>query len=100
MKGFSGYEVEDHVDMLGKPTMNNFKLLLDIFPFKNNKHWHFTAGFYWGPSQFAKADNTTEAMTSLLAVGIYNRMYELSPMIMGWSVRLVSVIIWSQVLTA
>ena len=76
MKGFSGYDVDDHVDMLGKPTMNNFKLLLDVFPFKNNKHWHFTAGFYWGPSQFAKADNTTEAMTSLLAVGIYNRMYE------------------------
>lgn len=76
MYGFSGYEVDDHVDMLGKPTMNNFKLLLDIFPFKTNKHWHFTAGFYWGPSQFAMADNTTEAMTSLLAVGIYNRIYE------------------------
>ena len=76
MLGFSGYEVEDHVDMIGKPTMNNFKLLLDFFPFKTNKHWHFTAGFYWGPSQFAMADNTTEAMTSLLAVGIYNRIYE------------------------
>ncbi len=76
MLGFSGYEVEDHVDMIGKPTMNNFKLLLDIFPFKENKHWHFTAGFYWGPSQFAVADNTTEAMTSLLAVGIYNRLYD------------------------
>ena len=36
MKGFSGYDVDDHVDMLGKPTMNNFKLLLDVFPFKNN----------------------------------------------------------------
>ena len=23
MKGFSGYDVEDHVDMVGKPTMNN-----------------------------------------------------------------------------
>ena len=44
MYGFSGFEVDDHVDMLGKPTMNNFKLLLDIFPFKTNKHWHFTAG--------------------------------------------------------
>ena len=30
MYGFSGFEVDDHVDMLGKPTMNNFKLLLDI----------------------------------------------------------------------
>lgn len=76
MYGFSGYMVEDHVDMLGKPTMNNFKFLLDVFPFKENKHWHFTAGFYWGPSKFAEADNTTESMTSLLSVGIYNRMYE------------------------
>lgn len=87
MYGFSGFEVDDHVDMLGKPTMNNFKLLLDIFPFKTNKHWHFTAGFYWGPSQFAMADNTTEAMTSLLGVGIYNRIYdraELNYPLMEW----------------
>lgn len=72
----SGYEVEDHADMDAKPTIGNFKFLVDVFPFKNNKHWHFTAGFYWGSSQFAKADNTTEAMTSLLSVGMYNRMYE------------------------
>lgn len=75
MYGFSGYEVDDHVDMVGKPTMNNLKVLLDFFPFKK-KNWHFTAGFYWGPSKFAEAENTTEAMTSLLSVGIYNRMYE------------------------
>ena len=59
---FNGIEVDDHVDMLGKPTMNNVKLLLDVFPFKNNKHWHFTAGFYWGPSKFAEAVNTTESI--------------------------------------
>jgi hypothetical protein len=76
MKGFSGYDVEDHVDMIGKPKMINFKLLLDVFPFKANKNLYFTAGFYWGPSQFAIADNSTEAMTSLLSVGIYNRIYE------------------------
>ena len=55
--------------------------------FKNNKNWHFTAGFYWGPSQFAMADNTTEAMTSLLGVGIYNRIYdraELNYPLMEW----------------
>lgn len=72
----SGYEVEDHADMDAKPTLHNFKFLVDVFPFKNNKHWHFTAGFYWGPSKFAIADNTTEAMTSLLSVGMYNRIYE------------------------
>ena len=73
---YTGYEVDDHIDMIGKPTMNNFKLLVDVFPFKNNKHWHFTGGFYWGPSKFAEAVNTTEAMTSLLSLGMYNQMYE------------------------
>lgn len=72
---FNGIEVDDHVDMLGKPTMNNVKLLLDVFPFKNNKHWHFTAGFYWGPSKFAEAVNTTESMNTLISLGIYNNLY-------------------------
>ena len=76
LKEFTGYDVDDHVEMIGKPTMNNFKLLVDVFPFKNNKHWHFTAGFYIGPSQFARADNSMEAMTSLLAVGMYNHIYD------------------------
>lgn len=73
---FTGYDVEDHADMVGQPTINNFKFLIDVFPFKNNKHWHFTGGFYWGPSRFAKAVNSTESMVSLLSVGIYNSMYE------------------------
>lgn len=73
---FTGYDVEDHVDMVGTPTMNNFKFLVDVFPLKNNKHWHLTAGFYWGPSQFANAENSTESMVSLLSVGIYNSMYD------------------------
>lgn len=73
---FSGYDVEDHADMEGKITLNNFKFLVDVFPFKTNKHWHFTAGFYWGPSEFAEAVNTTETMVSLVAAGIYNSMYD------------------------
>ena len=73
---FTGYDVDDHVDMIGKPTINNFKFLIDVFPFKQNRHWHFTAGFYWGPSQFAYAENAIESSVSLVSVGIYNRMYE------------------------
>ena len=73
---FTGYDIDDHVEMIGKPTINNFKMLVDVFPFQNNKHWHFTAGFYWGPSQFAEAVNSTEAMVSLVSAGIYNKMYE------------------------
>ena len=70
---FTGYDIDDHIEMIGKPTINNAKLLVDVFPFKNNKNWHFTAGLYWGPSQFAEAVNSTEAMVSLVSVGIYNR---------------------------
>jgi hypothetical protein len=76
LKEFTGYDVDNHVEMIGKPTMNNFKLLVDVFPFKTNKHWHFTAGFYLGPSQFARADNAIEAMPSLMAVDMYNHMYD------------------------
>ena len=72
---FTGYDVEDHVDMIGKPTINNFKFLVDVYPFQQNKHWHFTAGFYWGPSRFAYAENAIEFMRTLNAVGIYNQMY-------------------------
>ena len=71
----TGYEVKDEVEMIGKPTLNNFKFLVDVFPFRN-KHWHVTAGFYWGKSQFAYAENSTTAMTSLLAVGMFNQLYE------------------------
>ncbi|MBP5778327.1 MAG: hypothetical protein J6W56_12375 [Prevotella sp.] len=73
---FTGYDVEDHVDMIGTPTINNFKFMVDVTPLKDYKNWHVTAGFFWGPSQFAYAENSTEAMVSLLSVGMYNRMYE------------------------
>ncbi|WP_143058338.1 hypothetical protein [Prevotella sp. khp7] len=77
---FSGFDADDHIDMAGKPTMSNFKLLVDVFPFKANDNWskniHFTAGFYWGASKFAEAVNTTEAMVTLLSIGMYNRMYD------------------------
>ena len=76
LEGFTGYRVNNSIDMTGTPTFNNFKFLLDVFPFKNNKHWHFTAGFYLGSSKVAKARNTIEDMPSLMAVAIYNNMYD------------------------
>ena len=45
MYSYTGFDMEDHADMIGKPTLNNLKLLVDVFPFKNNRRWHFTAGF-------------------------------------------------------
>lgn len=72
----SGYELEDHIQMEGKLTMNNLKLLFDIYPLAYNKHLHITAGVYWGPSQFAKAEKGSGADVTLSYMASYNSMYE------------------------
>lgn len=76
MESLTGYRVDKYVVMVGEPTFSNAKLLVDVFPFKNNRHWHFTAGVYWGSSQIAEAYNRTEDMHSLMSVGTYNHMYD------------------------
>lgn len=76
MESLTGFEVDETVVMNGTPTMTQFKFLIDVYPFRSNRHWHFTAGFYAGSRQIAKACNTIEEMPSLLAIGIYNRAYE------------------------
>lgn len=76
MEQFTGYKVNNSVDMIGEPTWSNAHVLIDVFPFKKNKHWHFTAGVFIGPSKVAKAYNSTEDMPSLLGVKLYNMMYE------------------------
>ena len=75
LEQMTGYEVDDCIDMIGRPTFYNFKLMLDIFPF-NNKHWHFTAGAYFGSTEVADAYNPAYEMQSLLAVKTYNTIYE------------------------
>lgn len=75
LKSFVGYEVDDEVDMICKPTYFNYKLLFDVFPFPD-KRWHVTAGVFAGPSEVARAYNTTEEMPTLLSVGIWNQLYD------------------------
>jgi hypothetical protein len=75
LTSMTGYEVDDAIDMIGKPTYWNWNVMFDVFPLKD-KHWHLTAGFFLGPSKIAKAYNVTEDMPSLMAVGIYNNMYK------------------------
>jgi hypothetical protein len=75
MKTITGYEIDQHIDMIGQPRFYNFKFLVDVFPFRNKK-WHITGGFYLGPSTIAKAYNTTEDMPTLLGVNLYNKMYD------------------------
>lgn len=74
LTSMSGLEVNNSVDMIGTPTFNNFKFLVDITPLKN-KHWHFTAGVYLGGKRVAKAVNSIEDMSSLMAASMYNSMY-------------------------
>ena len=74
----TGFKVDQDITMKGKPTMWNFKFLVDVYPFKNNKHWHVTAGFHWGPSKIAEAVNAIEDSPSLFAVGMYNHLYDVA----------------------
>lgn len=72
----SGMEIDDHILLTGQLNMHNLKALVDIYPFKYNKHWHFTAGVYYGPAQLAKADDATESQTTLSLMELYNLDYE------------------------
>ena len=74
MKDLTGYDVDDKIQMEGKPKYWNASLIVDIMPF-HNKHWYVSAGFYWGNSRFADAEVAKEDMTTMLAVGIYDNMY-------------------------
>jgi len=75
LKSMTGYSVDDNVDMIMTPNYYNFRLLCDVYPFKN-KRWHITAGFYLGNSTIGKSYNTTEEMPTLVSVTMYNMMFD------------------------
>lgn len=75
MYNLTRIEVDNRIEMNGTPTMTNFKLLVDVYPWKS-KGWRVTAGFYAGPRKVAKAINTMGEMPSLVAVNIYNNFYD------------------------
>jgi hypothetical protein len=66
---------KDYVGMDMKPNLHQFKFLVDVMPFKNNKHWSFTAGFFVGPSTVGEAINQQEETAILKAVNLYNNRY-------------------------
>ncbi len=72
----TGIVVDDHVDMVGRPSFASFKFLVDIYPFVNDRRWFVTAGFYVGSSTVAKAVNADYEISTLMGVGIYNGMYD------------------------
>ena len=75
LKGFTGYEPDEYVTMVGKPTFTNFRFLVDVLPFKDKK-WHFTLGLFAGRQTVAKAVNDITDAPTALAVNIYNNLYE------------------------
>lgn len=75
MYRMSGLTIDEEVKMESKFTMATFKLLVDVYPFKNNKHWHFTAGFFVGGNSMGKTLNAITEMPSLLALNMYDRLY-------------------------
>ena len=74
LASLTGNTVDNQIDMVATPSYWNWKLLLDVKPFRN-KHWHFTAGVFAGNGQIGKAVNAIEDMSSLLAVSMYNNLY-------------------------
>ncbi|MDE7348019.1 MAG: hypothetical protein K2N48_14910 [Muribaculaceae bacterium] len=75
MYNLSGMTIDKEVRMNSKPTMTTFRLLVDVYPFKENRHWHFTAGFFVGGRSAGKSINTITEMPSLLALNMYDRLY-------------------------
>ena len=75
LKETTGRDVSPEVSMWAVPQYNNFKLMVDVFPFKNRR-WHITAGFYIGNRNFATAYNRTEDMPNLLSVNLYNHLID------------------------
>ena len=82
LKTFTGYEVNDYVDMTCKPTFYNFKFLMDFHPFKHKqsflKNVSFTAGFYWGSSEIGRAINNVQGAQTLIGLMMYNHLYDIS----------------------
>ncbi len=71
---FSKIEAKDYVTLGMKPTLHQFKFMVDVLPFKN-KHWSFTAGFYAGPATAAEAVSLDKESLLLEAINAYNGIY-------------------------
>ena len=72
---FHDVEMREYVTMGMKPNVHQFKFLVDVLPFKTNKHWSFTAGFFVGPDNVANAHNLDSETLLLEGVNAYNELY-------------------------
>lgn len=72
----TGIEMHERVKMKGTASMVNFKFMVDVLPFQNDRRWHITAGFFAGSSMVGKAINDRAEKTTLVGLNLYNRGYE------------------------
>ncbi len=75
LTSLTGNSVSETVNMTSKPSMNTFRLLVDVYPFKANKHWHITAGFFVGGNSIGTTINNPDEMASFLSLKIYDSLY-------------------------
>lgn len=74
MTTFVGVKPEKYVEMEGTSSMNNFKMLVDIYPIKKHRNFHVTVGFYVGNSTIVEAMNTSIGSNTVAAVKTYNTL--------------------------
>ena len=75
MGDLTGQSVANTLHMESKPTMTTFRLLVDVYPFKSNRHWHITAGFFVGGNSIGTTVNTPGDMSSLMSLKMYDALY-------------------------
>jgi len=76
LQALTGKTPNRTIDMQGDLKMNNFKVLVDVFPFKNFRKLHLTMGFYYGNDVIVDVKNTPESVRNLEAINAYNSMYK------------------------
>lgn len=74
MYQLTGTKIARVVHMDRHTMLDNVKLLFNVYPLKD-KHWHATAGIYYGSRTFCYGENTLADATTFSCVAMYNEMY-------------------------
>ena len=70
------YKMPKFVEMEGDISMNNLKLLVDIYPLPDNKKLRATVGFYYGTSKIATIATDGSAKEALSYITLFNKLFE------------------------
>lgn len=78
MKQISGFELQHSVTMENTVTLQNWKVLLDLFPIPDNNHWRVTVGLLGGSRNLGKCVNRLQEAPMLVSIGSYNHLYDMT----------------------